>query len=514
MAASVPAPLPASPGATGHNRTVPEPVEAERAKRALVSPTTVLLVMVVAWVTIFIRLCWLRHDRFGTFGFDLGIYDQGIWLLSRFKDPFVTVRGLELFGHHMNVVLLFFVPFYWLGAGPHFLAVVQVLVQAAGAIAVYLLARDLLESEWMALALSSILLLHPSYQFFTWEFFHPDALAVTPLLFAYWAARRRRWGWFAVAAVLAVVCKEDVALSMFMLGVLIAVVWNRRVGAITAALSVAGFLLSTRLLIPMFNGVGPFYDSFFNEFGDSPGKIVGNVAAHPLKAIHVATRPDRIEYYRQMLTPVAFLPIAALPVFAIAAPMMAINVLSSFPYTHQIYWHYSALPVAAIALSTVEAIRLLGRRRWIRQGLVGLVVTTSLVTTVMWGPSPVGRGYRKGLWPLTPDRRAASKRHAIALVPRDGAVTASYNLVPHMTHRERIYEFPNPWKAANWGVRGEHVPDPASVHWLVIDRYLVGEGDLSIMSVLLDREFKIRWERQNILVAERVRPPPSQVPGA
>ena len=42
--------------------------------------------------------------------------------------------------------------------------------------------------------------------------------------------------------------------------------------------------------------------------------------------------------------------------------------------------------------------------------------------------------------------------------------------VPHMDHRERIYEFPNPWKEGNWGVRGENQHDPARVKWLVLDR--------------------------------------------
>ena len=487
-----------------------EPVQA--AKRAL-RPTTVLIFMAGAWATVFIRLCWIRQDRFGTFGFDLGIYDQGIWLLSRFKDPFVTVRGLELFGHHMNIVLLLFVPFYWLGAGPHFLAAAQVLIQAAGAFAVYLLARDLLEDEWLAVALSSILLLHPTYQFLTWEFFHPDALAVTPLLFAYWAARRGRWRWFAVAAIAALACKEDVALSMIMLGLLVALNWNRRVGLLTAGASLVWFALATRVLIPAFNGIGPFYDSFFNEFGSKPGQIVGNVAAHPFKALRVASRPDRIGYYRMMLAPVAFLPLAALPALAIGAPMIGINALSSFPYQRQIMWHYSALPLAAIVIATVEAIRFIGRTAGLRRFLVGLVIVTSFAATVAWGPSPLSVKYRTGLWPLHPDTRATTKRHAINLVPRNATVTASYYFVPHMDHRERIYEFPNPWKEGNWGVRGENQHDPARVQWLVLDRALVAEGDLPVMSVLLDREFKIVFERQGIFVAKRTRPPPSQVPG-
>jgi hypothetical protein len=45
---------------------------------------------------------WLTHARSGTFGFDLGIFDQGVWLLSRFRDSFVTIRGLPLFGDHTS----------------------------------------------------------------------------------------------------------------------------------------------------------------------------------------------------------------------------------------------------------------------------------------------------------------------------------------------------------------------------------------------------------------------------
>src|SRR5436305_8483469 len=73
-----------------------------------------LLAMVVVWSVVFIALGTLRHERYGTFSFDLGIYDQGIWLLSRLRVPFVTIKGLHLFGHHTNLILFLLVPFYWL----------------------------------------------------------------------------------------------------------------------------------------------------------------------------------------------------------------------------------------------------------------------------------------------------------------------------------------------------------------------------------------------------------------
>ena len=48
-------------------------------------------------------------------------------------------------------------------------------------------------------ALAAAYLLYPSLEWINWWHFHPDALAITPLLFAYWLATERRWGWFAVA---------------------------------------------------------------------------------------------------------------------------------------------------------------------------------------------------------------------------------------------------------------------------------------------------------------------------
>ena len=467
-----------------------------------------LAAIIVVWSVVFIRLGWLRHARFGTFGFDLGIYDQAIWLMSRFKSPFITLRGLPFWGTHANPILVLFVPFYWLGAGPIFLLIAQVASQAAGAVAVYLLARDRFESRWPAVAMAGVLLLHPTYQYLVWEFFHPDALALGPLLFAYWAARARRWNWFAVAGVLALATKEDVALAMIILGALIAARGDRRIGAVTAAVAAAWFMFATRVIIPISNGIGPFYDSFFGEFGSSAGEVVTNVVSDPGKAFDVATRPNRMSYYRMMLAPVAFLPLFAIPTLLLGAPMIGVNALSSFPYQQEIRYHYAALVLAAIILATVEAIAWLGRTATTRAFLVGLVAATSLASTVAWGPSPISTKYRSGLWALHPDPRNAIREKAMDVVPSQGSASVHYNFAPHMTHRERLYEWPVPWLPLNWGVKEENQHDPADVDWILVDRVQMNETDKPILARLLGNgEFTVRFEEQNIVVAERVNPP-------
>jgi uncharacterized membrane protein len=458
------------------------------------------------WSVTFARLGALRQDRFGTFGFDLGIYDQATWLLSRLRDPFITVRGLETFGHHVNVILLFLAPFYRFGAGPNFLLLVQVAAQASGTFAVFLLARDRIGDRWLAVALGVAYLLHPTSQWLVWEFFHPDAVSIGPLLFAYWASRERRWSWFACAALLALLCKEDVALALAVIGLLIAWRGDRRIGFGVTTGSLAWYVVATRVIIPWQNGIGPFYDTFFGTLGTNPLQVAVNVVRHPGVTWSLLRQHDRVSYLWRMLAPVAFVPLIAPSSFAIAFPLLAVNLLSSFPYTRDPHFHYSALVLVGIMIATVEGVARLPAVN-VRRVLVGVIIATSLATTVAWGPSPIGAQYRQGWWPLQPDPRQAVNEAAINAVPPDAAVSASYTYVPHLTHRVRVYEFPVPWRDINWGVHGENLDDPSRVQWIVVDRRLLDRDAANVLDTLLKYEFRVRSDRLDVLVAQRVHPP-------
>jgi hypothetical protein len=66
------------------------------------TPQVVLGVLLLWYAATFGQLVWLRHSHYGTFDYDLGMYDQAVWLLSRGRG-FMTVRGMQVFGHHANV---------------------------------------------------------------------------------------------------------------------------------------------------------------------------------------------------------------------------------------------------------------------------------------------------------------------------------------------------------------------------------------------------------------------------
>ena len=89
-------------------------------------------------------------------------------------------------------------------------------------------------------------------------------------------------------------------------------------------------------------------------------------------------------------------------------------------------------------------------------------------------------------------------------MPGRAGVSATYYLVPHLTHRVHIYEFPNPWVVSNWGVHGERPPKPSNADYLVVDTNLLGDKE-DLYQRLVTTEFKKVFDRDGIVVAKRVR---------
>ena len=302
-------------------------------------------------------------------------------------------------------------------------------------------------------------------------------------------------------------------MAVFVLGLIVAWKHNRRIGLITAGAALAWFLVCTRLIIPRANaGVGPFYEDFFPGFGNSLSEIAWNVVRHPSRVWRLATEESRLVYYGKLLTPVAFLAVVGAPGVLIAVPQLAVNVASGHAGLHDIRYHYSAVIVAGLFIGVVQGIsHLTSTRRWLRVVLCALVLVAAFVSNVLWSPSPISAKYDTGVWVPASSRHDAM-RHAIRRVPDDAGVSATYHLVPHLTQRERIYEWPNPWDQVYWGVKGENPHPPSGVDYLVLDPRLVGDSYRGLFNSLIrpGGEFESVYQAPDLVVARRVRPPVRQ----
>jgi uncharacterized membrane protein len=466
---------------------------------------------VVVWIATFAVLVVNRQDRFWSVDFDMGIYDQAVWLLAHGRQ-FITVRGLPVFGHHGTFALVFFVPASWLGAGPDFLNVFQVTVLALGAAPVYLLARERMLGAWAAAALGVAFLFHPALQFLGWELFHPETLALTPLLAAYLCSVRRSWRWFALWVVVAISCKEDVALAVLVLGLVIALRPGRRAGELRIGLATIGFaavwfVLVTQVLLPVVGGHPAHYEGLYQGVGGSAGGIAEMALRDPGNLTSRLTSSETGDFAWKLLAPFGLTGLLSPGVLAIGLPQFVLDAWSDAPWTRAITFHYAALPLAGVTIAMVESVAWLVRRiggaaRWL---VPAFVLACAFAATLAWGPSPIGAEYDKGWWPPSSDTRLTAKRDAIAAVPADASVSAGYTLVPHLSRRAEIYSFPNPWRPSNWGYRDQDTRDPHSVNWIVVDRRVLGAQDAALLdAILTNGSFRLVLDRDDLIVARRV----------
>jgi len=484
-----------------------EPALVHYLRRPLAGPVTALAALMLVYIVVFGTLTYRQQSNFGTFGFDMGIYDQAIWLMAHFKAPFVTIRGLNYFGNNVDPITVLFIPFYWLGAGPHFLYVSQTLWLAAGAVPIWLLGRDRFHNGWLPMGLSAAYLLYPSTEWINFWQFRPDAMMITPLMFGYWLATKRRWGWFWVATLITLSCKEDAGLAVFALGVVLWLKQRQRAwGLVTAVAGAAWFFICTKLIIPLANGGSePFYLSLFPGYGNSVFAILGNLVLHPSRWIHQAVDRANLTYYAQLFWPVGMVALLEPAVLLVALPQLFVNVISAEGYTNQIEYYYTSLVLAGIFLATVEACARWGRTESGKRLMVALVFAAALASNVAWSPSPISIKFHDGEW-AGPVPQDAAKNEAIRLVPPSASVSATYDMDAHMSHRTLIYEFPDPWLPANWGLPNKpDTADPSKVDWMVLNTEVTGDQTV-LYQDLMKSEFKMVFDKDDIIVLHRARP--------
>jgi hypothetical protein len=280
------------------------------------------------------------------------------------------------------------------------------------------------------------------------------------------------------------------------------------IGFGTAGVAAAWFVTCTRVIIPHANGgIGPLYEELFPGLGTSVSQIFYNAIRHPSRLISPLTEAHRRTYYWKLLAPVAFVPLLALPVVLIGGPQTLINAMSAHVYTYDIRFHYSSIVAAAVFLGTVESVAYWRRRPFILWGVVVAVLLTSLAANRAWSPSPLGHDYRTGIWAHAVPKHKIVNR-ALAMIPAGEGVSATYDMVPHLTHREQIFEFSNPWIVQNWGIHGERPPTTGKVEWILLDEPL--DPNLQRLFDALTApggQFHVVLSQDGVTLAHRVRPP-------
>jgi uncharacterized membrane protein len=470
----------------------------------------VLVLALAGFVATFTLQTWTAHARFGTYGFDVGIFDQGTWLLSQLHSPFVTIRGLNLFGDHASYILVLVAPLYWIWADPRLLLLLQVFGLAAPAVALYVVAARRFANPAAGLAIAVAYLAYPAMQWAaTWQF-HPETLAAGFLAGAVVAADARRDRLLVVCVALALLCKEDVGLVVAGFGVMLWLNGDPRRGKRLAVAGLGWFLITTFALIPLVSRAGSPH--FALNYGIRDDSLVTALASLPkltLQAISFALTNNGLRYLLLIFVPLALLPLASWRSLAPVAGPIALNLAATHPYQHEIRYHYLAVSSLFLVLAAAAGIAALTARRRSLLGALCLVLLLAVgVSDYLYGPAPWSKTPSLGTEPAS----AAARYEALARVDDGGGVSAQFHLISHLAERKDAYEFPNPFIPYNWGHTGDR-PDPAAIpaiKWIVVEPALLNtasdidrQGSDLVNRLRQDPEWDTVYDNGGVLVLHR-----------
>jgi uncharacterized membrane protein len=379
-----------------------------------------------------------RHQHFGSNAYDLGIFDQTIWGYSRFElVPSTVMRLPNPMAFHFHPIIMSLAPLYWVWEDPRVLLAAQAGLIAVSSVPLFLYARSQLGTT-AALFLQVAFLVFWGVIGASLFDFHEVAFAAPILSLALYALLTKRTKLLVAAAMLGLLTREDLALTIAAIGVYVALSQTRwRLGGAIAAASLAWFFVTVDVLVPaLSNGAYPWQ---YRGLGDDPGDAAAFVVTNPLETLEqfFTPRAKRIALFN-LLAPWLFLPLAS-PVALLALPTLAARFLSDNPslWAPQGF-HYSLVLTPFLAFATVDALDRLSRLAERRRQAAVLAAAAGLLATGLYFSFV-------RLRPLAELERYATAtqiggiRRCLTQVPADVSVAATSALVPHLSERHRIY---------------------------------------------------------------------------
>src|SRR3990167_3982703 len=347
-----------------------------------------LTIFVIAYIVYFSYLSVLRYKTLYASYYDLGIMHQTVYNTYKGIQNRDFSRVLEMtdvdgpdqikrMAIHNDPLLALLAPFYFIYDGPETLLIIQTIILALGAIAVFKISQKVFEKENYSSLLSFIFalsyLLYSPLQKSNLFDFHAVTLATTFLLFMFYFWLVKRYWISFVFFGLSILSKEQVGLTTAMFGIYSFLITNYQLliskririiklksdkkitffSLLIIGVSLIWFVTSVFFIIPYFRGSEHFAVARYSDFGNSSGSIILGIFTQPLSTLGYIFHARTFHYFIQILGSAGFLSLLAPLQFFIALPELAINILSKDNNMRNIYYHYTAVITPFVFISAI-----------------------------------------------------------------------------------------------------------------------------------------------------------------
>jgi len=364
----------------------------------------------------------VRHLKFETYIFDLGYYDQLIWLISRGRPLFSSVIEAHPWVDHFSPSLFLLVPLYWIWDSPLVLLIFQAVFISLGAYPIYLLSLKKTKSIVFSSLLAVCYLLFYGLQNAVAYDFHAVTLGPTLMAFIFWFYEEKRYKWFWIILVVFTGLQENFFILASALGLFFIVKYRDYKRGIP--IMVGGllfFILLIFYLIPGFFGGSYYYLQHFPQL--DPGLMI--------KMLY--TPFSKVDVMVFSLLSFGFLPLIS-PAFLV---LLGEEFLGRFLGTTNPNWwilgfHYNAILAPILAFAAVTTIQ---KYLYKRIYIAIILITVGTVISLIRVKPDIYKMFNKGFYDTG---HTGNAKVVIKYLPETGSVAASNNLGAQIAHREGL----------------------------------------------------------------------------
>ena len=397
-----------------------------------------------------------RYASYHNHTYDLAMYARQAWGLAH-GDSWDPIIGVHFLGTHVAVVLF---PLGLLGRAFGVVPVLLITQALAFGLATLPLAHIGARrfGDAGAMTAAAAWLLYPNVtQVASYEF-HPGSLGVLPLALVLNAFDRAtqhpqslRAGpalTFTFGCLALLCCRADFAILTALLG--LAASWRaaprlRTAGVLVLLSSLAYLIVQFAYLRSHYWAAKTSLDIHFAPWGGSPFGIVRALFTEPRTVFEHLTAAKRLWYVPSVVLPLALLPLLAPRFLLFTLPFVAINLISVFPTTVELYSHYLTPAVPPLIAAALEGLARLARSvPWRHLPAYGQAALIAFGLLGNWqsGGLPWSRPFATSDFRVSEVSRQAAR--IVQAIPADASVQAPDALLPHLIARPRLYRAPPP----------------------------------------------------------------------
>ncbi|MBL7224133.1 MAG: DUF2079 domain-containing protein [Candidatus Brocadiae bacterium] len=412
--------------------------------------------LAVAYSVAFSILMCLSYWALNLGYLDSGTFAETVFQLSQGNGPLSNFQpGSTVLSVHWTLILVPIGYLYKLWPHHELLLVLQSVSLGVGGVAVYLLAKSVLRDRFVAWAFAVAYFLAATTAYVnlpTTYGFRPLTFLMPALLFAMVCLERGRAVWYFVCLLLALLCKEEAAPAVVMLGVFVAARHRRWVVAgATVALGIGWFVLATQAMKPLVPAGQAAFPTHLSKFGLSAGEVLRNVAADPLRWLAIVfDQPVKVFFLLHLLVPLLLLPVLSPWALLVGMANFVILTMTGWYGKYIILIGPQAPVMPGVYLAAVFGLKNLADRdvwplRRMRV-LARLGDRTRVVRAAGWGllVAALLTHYLFFLRTMPWERfvvpaRARTVRELRQKIPRDTSLCASYRLASHFTDQQELW---------------------------------------------------------------------------